>query len=124
LIEDIKAFYQRGKRGWADRDCWSLDWYLSGVMVEAINHLRKTAHGFPSSLSVSDQGNGALVWDQILQIIVDGLEAHTDSLALDWPEGAGPGENLEAFNLWEDEQQRKQKVAFILLGEYWGALWD
>lgn len=31
--------YQRGRRGWADSDCWSLDWYLSSWMGDALHHL-------------------------------------------------------------------------------------
>lgn len=41
---DLRAFYQRGRRGWADRDLWSLDDYLAGWMGDALHKLNEDSH--------------------------------------------------------------------------------
>jgi len=45
----IKWFIQRGRRGWADCDAWSLDHYLASWMPEAVLRLTKGS-GFPVNL--------------------------------------------------------------------------
>jgi hypothetical protein len=54
MYSEVKWFIQRGKRGWADRDVWSLDYYLNGWMPEALRHLKKTKHGTPMSMFPSE----------------------------------------------------------------------
>lgn len=50
LPEDIyyetKYFIQRGLRGYADRDVWSIDWYLTDVILKMVKQLKKTMHGY------------------------------------------------------------------------------
>ena len=43
-----KTFYQRGKRGYAEEDVWSLDVYLARVISAATADLRDISHGFPT----------------------------------------------------------------------------
>ena len=62
----IKAFYQRGRRGWADRDCWNLGYYLSGVIQKSVDHLRKNNMGMPCGLKEEE-------WDKILKDISEGF---------------------------------------------------
>jgi len=37
----IRTFIQRGKRGWANSDSWSFDWYLAKVISEGVGNLIK-----------------------------------------------------------------------------------
>ena len=41
---DVEAFYQRGTRGWADRDTWSLDCYLANFMGDALHYIQTNSH--------------------------------------------------------------------------------
>lgn len=40
---DLITFYQRGRRGWADRDLWSLDLYLAGWMGDALHKMQEVS---------------------------------------------------------------------------------
>jgi hypothetical protein len=44
---NLKAAWQRAKRGWADRDTWNLDSYLLEILPEMIDYLREHTHGYP-----------------------------------------------------------------------------
>lgn len=60
--------YQRAVRGWADRDTWSVDSWLCGVLPPAIEHLREHTHGYPCGLTEEK-------WDSILSEIAEGFRA-------------------------------------------------
>src|ERR1019366_7545008 len=51
LYYQAKWFVQRGSRGYADCDVWSLDGYLCSWMPEALATLRKNKMGYPSRLT-------------------------------------------------------------------------
>lgn len=50
-VEDVylemKWFYQRATRGYADRDVWSIDWHLTSYMGNALRDLADQVHGTP-----------------------------------------------------------------------------
>ena len=46
-----KRFIQRGWRGYADCDVWSLDYYLSGWMPSALERLQKNKLGRPIGMT-------------------------------------------------------------------------
>lgn len=46
-----KWFMQRGWRGYGDCDVWNLDSYLSSWLPEALESLRKNAHGHPIGMT-------------------------------------------------------------------------
>ena len=54
IPREIKWFYQRGTRGWADKDTWGFDHYLSKVISGGLNHLANKSIGHPSSFSTCD----------------------------------------------------------------------
>lgn len=39
FLSEIKFFYQRGRRGYSDRDFWNLDMYLGRVVCAGIKNL-------------------------------------------------------------------------------------
>ena len=61
MYREVKYFIQRGRRGWSDRDAWSLDYYLTSWMPEALGYIRKHKHGVPIDMydakDVNDYGN-------------------------------------------------------------------
>ena len=61
--KEVKYFIQRGKRGFADRDCWGFDYYLAKVIRGGIDKLIQNIHGYPSSLK------GIKQWKVILKKI-------------------------------------------------------
>jgi hypothetical protein len=80
---------QRANRGWADCDIWSLDWYLSSWLPDALRRLKDTKHGTPFSVFPEEQefidetGNpteqaceiAKKRWDEVLCKMIAGFEA-------------------------------------------------
>jgi len=89
---EIKWFIQRGRRGYADCDVWSLDDYLDRWMPNALRRLKKTKQGVPSSVfeegdyqtegfwqgNPSEEGTERAVarWDAIMDKMIEAFEAH------------------------------------------------
>jgi len=106
-IKQIKFFFQRGKRGWSEKDVWSIDYYLSEIIPQMIVHLRSISHGHPVDLSKEE-------WDKILEKIEQGFIASKRMQDFD-------GEyNMEKYK--EDEKLFKE--AMELFKEWYFDLWD
>jgi hypothetical protein len=67
LYDQAKWFIQRGYRGWADRDVWSVDWFLTGIMPGMLRQLKKTSHGYPP-------GMGMKRWQAKIEKMAEGFE--------------------------------------------------
>lgn len=52
LYDEAKYFIQRGRRGYSDRDVWSVDWFLTSIMPGMLRQLKKTTHGAPIGLGM------------------------------------------------------------------------
>lgn len=68
LINKIKWFIQRGKRGYSDEDIWSLDNYLMEWLPKALRQLAKHHIGYPAKLTDKK-------WTAILNEMANGFEA-------------------------------------------------
>lgn len=64
----IKHFIQRGSRGFADCDCWSIDSYLCEIIPNMLRQLKRNTHGYPANLTEEK-------WNEILDKIIAGFEA-------------------------------------------------
>jgi len=106
LIRKTQWFFQRGTRGYADCDVWSLDGYILGWLPNALDQLRKECHGYPCDLSPES-------WDYILEKMADGLKAESKWCGLDYET------ERERIGL-----QRRGKDGMRLLFERWHDLWD
>jgi hypothetical protein len=101
-----KWFFQRGWRGYADCDVWSLDGYLLRTIPNALDQLRKECHGHPCDLSPES-------WDYILEKMADGLRSEDKLMNFEWET------ERERFAL-----ERKGKDGMRLLFERFHDLWD
>lgn len=79
LIESLKdywhyarVFIQRGRRGYADSDLWSFDYYLAKVIGNGIKNLAKISHGYPDKFSTSEE------YDAMLNEMSDGFLSYVD----------------------------------------------
>ena len=43
----IKSKHQRKKRGWADKDTWSIDYWFLNTMIPMLTHFRDNLDGYP-----------------------------------------------------------------------------
>ena len=50
FLYDIKAFIQRGRRGYAQSDTWGFNYYLAKVISGGVDSLIKELHGYPCNL--------------------------------------------------------------------------
>jgi hypothetical protein len=65
-LRQVRWFVQRGRRGWADSDAWSLDDYLCRVAGESVAHLRKTTRSHPCGIGEGDcSGRPGPEWDTL-----------------------------------------------------------
>jgi hypothetical protein len=105
-LGSIKGFFQRGIRGYSDRDLWSLDYHLMNILVEGLDQFRKESHSYPRSLTPE-------AWDEILLEMIEGFNIGKDLVNLEW-------ESEEDMN----QKQAKLDRALDLLKTYFLELWD
>jgi hypothetical protein len=91
IYYDIKYFIQRGRRGWSDRDAWSIDWYLCEptMMPAFLRRLKAHKHGTPMTMFpteaeyIQSDGNpteeaheiAIRNWDATMDKMIAGFEA-------------------------------------------------
>jgi hypothetical protein len=63
-----KWFIQRGYRGYADCDVWSIDWYLAGWLPKALRRLQANRLGHPIGMTLKG-------WQRRLGDMADGFDA-------------------------------------------------
>ncbi len=75
IFKRIKWFFQRGRRGWADCDWWSMNSYISDMMPDLIRKL-KDGYGCPSEFYDKEvKNNECHKWHEILEEMAQGFEA-------------------------------------------------
>jgi hypothetical protein len=105
---EIKWFYQRGKRGWADCDTWGLDSHLSRVIRDSVDYLRTHTHGHPGDITEQE-------WEDILLEISVGMQATLDLIELNY-DTSDKGQEQLLMSL--------HKRSLHLVKERWFSLWD
>lgn len=109
LINEIKWFIQRGRRGYSDQDVWSFDYYLTDVISGGLRHLAKHHYGYPSKLTDKK-------WVKILNSIADDLsKPYIANEDVDLPHDEWK-KNLEEAN---KVQQKALKLFIKHFNNYW-----
>jgi hypothetical protein len=146
LYREARWFLQRGRRGWADCDTWSLDDYLAGWLPDALKHLAEHTHGYPSAFYDEEndpEGDaGFAEWKSVLGQMAEGFRAHTRKMDGLYEEQLGPyplhrpaSISKEAWRLLKDarfeqaqELTKQDELVFqrgmALFVEHLGSLWD
>lgn len=103
--------WQRGRRGWADRDLRDLDTYLCGVIAGSVTRLRDTGQGHSTDLSQDD-------WHDTLTRIAGPLRT--------WSRGPRTvdGESTQARREREDREYAEAQDALRLMADRLRDLWD
>jgi len=110
-IYKVKWFYQRGKRGYADCDCWSMDSYLCSIIIPMLRQFGEGGYPGYGAASTSEK------WKKLLGEMVEGFEAARRVIDRDYPDGS---EWLESTNADIKLFQKKSKL-FI---RWFFHLWD
>ncbi len=154
IYYEIKYFIQRGRRGWADCDTWSLDDYLDGFMPDALRYLKEHKHGVPMSmfdgLPVNEHGYhddeyfkiAEERWNAVMDKMIaafeasrrmqDGLyEKELGAYPLSRPAGVSrdawakvKDDRFAASRLLEARDQEIFKEGMALFVEHYRSLWD
>lgn len=87
---NIRAFMQRGRRGWADTDVWNLNTYLEKVIAGSVKHLNNTKHSYHADMTLEE-------WTEVLDQI------STKIISEDHVERAEALDTLVSvwFDLWD-----------------------
>jgi hypothetical protein len=80
LWQDIIAFFQRGKNGFAHKDTWSLYYYLAKVIKDSLIHFKNTQSGYPATYNpeIGEYDLNKERWDEILDKMINTF--HTQEL--------------------------------------------
>lgn len=107
LILEIKWFFNRGKKGYADIDMWNFDEYIARLIKENCFILAEEHHGYPNSLT-DDK------WKQILLDISFGFGSY-----LEMRSGIYETKDAEFKRL-----KKEYKNGLKLFSEYHQYIWD
>ncbi|RLI00842.1 hypothetical protein DRO38_05860 [Candidatus Bathyarchaeota archaeon] len=149
---DVYRFFKRGlqrwKRGWADEDVWSIDWFLTDIIPPMIERLKKTKHGVPCGITnrQDEYGNdkefeeAKKVWNKTLDDIKWTFEMARNIQERHWhyqPSNEWTSKKYHDFNKiwtnWKDkpkpramtlEECKKYERGWKLFQKWFFALWD
>jgi hypothetical protein len=71
LIDEVRYFIQRGRRGYSDRDVWGWYSHHSRMMVGVIQYLRKHKHGYPLGLTPAKWSKALAIMEKGFQSVID-----------------------------------------------------
>ena len=104
IIDNYRTRKERGRRGWAVRDTWSLDLYLLSWLPDALDFLADNSHTWHQCEDASTPEE----WKEFLHSIASGLRAGRE-----WFDGTDFTKNPPDFD-W----------AFSKLHQHFWHLWD
>lgn len=104
-FKEVKYFFQRGIRGWCDRDLWSIDYYLCYIIPPMLRKYNKIRSGYPHFLTDKQ-------WGKIIKTMADGFEAMKII------------DNEFPSDKEEKELEKKFNEGMKLFVKYFRHLWD
>jgi hypothetical protein len=102
-IREIRFGLQRWRYGVSDRDTWSFDWYLAGVIERGCRQIRERSISHPGELKPEE-------WDKILIEIETGMAASRKV--------------MNEYLLDDSPEHAQFELAMDHLKKWWYGLWD
>lgn len=96
---NIKNFYQRGKRGYADCDVWDISFWFTKTLIPMLEKLRKERHGYPCNMSSKQ-------WDMELERMIYYFKESTDEFCSEKNEYEKEWHN----SLWSDHENQNKEI--------------
>lgn len=115
----VKWWYQRARYGYSDRDWWSGDWYIAGVIAGIMDKIVKDGHGVAMFYAYGD-------WETPVDIMVERRDTEWKKYIEIFREYSkrGPAINQE----WKDEfggvLDEDMQNALQWLSKHFQELWD
>jgi hypothetical protein len=127
-MKKLRFIKQRVKRGYADEDVWSMNYWFIKTVVPMLKQLKEEKHGYPFDMTEKE-------WDDILdEMIFNFTEADEDTCSMKneyWEKYYNSPEKEELRKQWikrEEEINQYQNdcknKAFELFSKYFWSLWD
>lgn len=117
----VKWWYQRARYGYSDRDWWSGDWYISGIIAGIMENIVKNGHGV--AMSYADEDNPL---DIDVDVMVERRDEEWNKYIAIFREYSknGPAINQE----WKDDfggvLDEDMQEALQWLSKHFQELWD
>ena len=139
IPREIMYFFQRGIRGWSDRDIWDLDQYLSNIILNGLVELKRIMHCIPSTINpiTKEWDYDEKRWKESLDKMIDGfaiLKKCTTGEELMWIRAANDEDRKnvqEIYDKYHDNcrvitqaEEKQIEEAFDLLKLYFWNLGD
>ena len=132
LYKDVCAFFQRGFRGWADCDVWSLDDYLSEVLIGSLKHLQEIQHGVPNwhetEEKYSKEKYPDMNYQERLELGAKDWWKIMDKMILAFEKKRQWGNNTMKTDYYGSEEQTRDEATveegMQLFVKWFDALWD
>lgn len=122
IADEIKYFWQRGRRGYSDRDLWHLHGYLSSWMPQALRTLAWNKTGYPLHLCKGPydckcRKDHHKEWISILVTMANGFEAGQLMADLEYNDMPSFKKNLRHY-------EKMITRGLELFTKHYLALWD
>lgn len=122
--ENLVAFYQRGKRGYADSDAWGVDDYLNSFMPELLRRMiDKEQGGGWSYPGIAGDPNCDTMehWKATVEKMARGFEASREQEEL-W--GRDDIKDHKQHKKVYDSLEKERIDGMKLFTKYYSSLWD
>lgn len=132
-LHDIKTYWHRARHGWAPKDTWNLDGYLSHVLAGSLRHLAANVHGTPfcyPNISPNQTDEHTVEhderWVTDLNRWADVFEDSQADLFELYPVDDDDKSPDRYLLINKEERRRSDAVtaAIIEMAPWWHALWD
>lgn len=128
-----RTFCQRGLYGWAERDVWSIDLYLSNVIPEMLDHYLSTSHSMFYEDADESFPKGEWWTEEEGQHMRNALQKRSDVKRVIDAFRADANECVSMMCDHETDREKKRAHAeywlserqwsFTWLQEHWSGLW-
>lgn len=122
IFNEVKWFFQRGKRGWSDRDTWSLDHYICGIFAGSLLFLANKTYGHPCRMidennfpGCCNSCNCSELWDSELRENAEKFKKLYEEYYILKLSDTDPN--------WAEQEQKTYKEVTEWLVKWFGNLW-
>lgn len=126
-MRQIKWAYQRVFRGWDDKVCWSIDYWLDSIMPDILLQYKQTNHGTSmfcyeddtdfSDMSDEESERAIKKWNYIIDQMIAGFMASRQSDDIEFI-------NKEQYDKEWKRLENLRKKGMKLFVEHYHDLWD
>lgn len=113
MFDGIRDFIQRGRKGYASRDLWSFDNWLSKTIARGLRELKSTTSTYPNDIMEWDE------WMKILDEMIECFDEQTRGM-----DNLLEGKSLDDYHKMMKRKKQKLHRGLQLLERYYYDLWD